>query len=74
MTDKLGNVPVSALGHYPALAPPPGLRPKFVDPEDRGPHVIAVVIFFFVLALVFYFIRCWTKFYVVRAVSWDDCE
>lgn len=74
MTDKLGNVPISLLGQYPALPPPSGVRPNFVDPEDRGPGVVPAVAVFFVLSLIFYFSRCWTKFYIVRAVSWDDCK
>lgn len=58
----------------PALKPPPGVMPNFVDPYTKGPLLLVLsavaigIMYFFVLA------RFYCKFYVQRIATWDDCK
>ena len=62
------------LTDWPALPPPTGVQPNFVNPPDRGPSTVPVIGVFMGLALIFYSARVYTKIVLVRRASWDDCE
>ncbi len=56
----------------PALAPPPGVTPNFIDPPNlRQPWLAVVQITLATLAV---FMRLFTKKFVVKRVLIDDCE
>ena len=71
---SLAPNPSYDLSQIPALNPPPGVIPNFVDPYTRGPKLLALsavaigVMYLFVMA------RFYAKFYVQRRLTWDDCE
>ena len=72
--DELAGLPPSILYTYPALQPPAGVEPNFVNPEDRGYilNSVATVLFCFMVCL--FANRVYVKIFVIRKASWDDCE
>ena len=66
------NLPESFLEELPALKPPPGVLPNFVDPPDKGPAVAAVASIFAALAFIMVLVRIYCKCVVFRRWTWDD--
>ena len=58
----------------PVSQPPPGVESNFVNPEDEGYVMIAAGSVFIGLMLIFCMIRLYSKAFIVRRASWDDCE
>lgn len=56
------------LANYPALLPPDGLIPNFVDPFTRGPVIIIVGSILIALMMVFVVIRIYIKTCINRKV------
>ncbi len=57
----------------PAAAPPPGVVPNLIDPPSIG-HVMIIVgsVLMFAM-LIFAALRFYTKIFITRKSSWDDC-
>lgn len=60
------------LSQIPALKPPPGVKPNFVDPVSLAPAIIAVNVVFLVLMLIALVMRLYTKGILLRNLWWDD--
>ncbi|MCJ1342805.1 hypothetical protein MMC31_000994 [Peltigera leucophlebia] len=60
------------LENYPALAPPAGIIPNFVDPYTRGPIIIIVGSILIALMMSFVVVRIYIKTCINRKVHWDD--
>lgn len=60
------------LRQYPAGEPPPGIRPDFLYPENRGPILIAVGGLMISLMIPLLINRMYTKACIVRKFAWDD--
>lgn len=58
----------------PALEPPPGLAPNFVNPPTQLPAVIAGSAFVLAIVTISVFLRVFTKVYIVRKFYLEDCE
>ena len=58
----------------PALEPPPGVVPNFIDPYTRGPMLLALSAVAIGIMYLFVIFRFYVKFYVQRKLTWDDCE
>ena len=73
-SDKIAQIPPSNLNSLPALQPPAGVQPNFINPENRGyiQNSIATVLFCVMVCL--FASRVYTKFFVVRKAGWDDCK
>ena len=56
----------------PALEPPPGVVPNFVDPYTRGPMLLALSAVAVGIMYLFVTIRIYCKFFVRKTLSWDD--
>ena len=63
----------SLYASFPALEPPPGVVPNFIDPPDRGYTVIVVGAVLMALMVLFFMVRLYTKCFVSKRFSWDDC-
>lgn len=69
----LSDVNPTPMTIYPALLPPHGVTPNFIDPYTRGPvltivgSILVAIMMFFVVA------RAYTKTCINRKVHWDDC-
>lgn len=68
------DIDLSALGEFPALIPPPGVQPNFVNPFSRGPDVVIASSICLALMLVMVIVRFFTKLYIKHRWGWDDCE
>jgi hypothetical protein len=62
------------LSQIPALQPPPGVVPNFIDPYTRGPMFIALSAVAIGIMYLFVVARFYCKFSLRHAVTWDDCE
>ena len=74
LTRQLPPLTPEQMAVTPAGMPPPGVIPNFVNPDTRGPVLIIVGTIFMVLMLVLATLRYYTKFFIVRKTSWDDCK
>ena len=72
--DILTDLPESLLETLPAMKPPPGEVPNFVDPYSKGPILVIASTITLFLGLCFFGIRIYTKLFIVRKAAWDDCK
>ena len=63
-----------SLSHTPAIQPPPGVEPNFVNPADNREPLIVVASLFLSLTSIFALTRAYVKTFIIRKYSWDDCE
>lgn len=64
-------IPQAVLEKLPAAAPPVGVVPNFADPATRVPVILGISITFFVLAVVCFMIRIYTRI-AIKNWRWDD--
>lgn len=65
---------IQKLLNGPALTPPPGVIPNFVNPDNVFVgYVITVVLCVSTSTLVFW-MRMYTKIYILQQTGWEDCE
>ena len=62
------------LSQIPALNPPPGVVPNFVDPFSRGPGIITAIGVITAIMLLFVMARMYAKAFYVRSFTADDCK
>lgn len=67
---------MSFLMEIPALPPPDGIQPNFVNPTDTvAKPLIAVNAIFMSLAFIAVSVRVISKRYISRqSFAWDDCK
>ena len=58
----------------PALMPPPGVVPNFLNPESHANQTIIACSIVTAAMILFLFARMYTKIHLTRSVGWDDCE
>lgn len=73
MTLELSPDQLLMLVDFPAALPPDGVTANFVDPESRASVLIGVGAFFVAIMVVFVLARLYTKAFIIRKGSWDDC-
>lgn len=61
------------LDHVPAMAPPPGQKSNFVDPENRNEVMIIVITISMALFLIFVGLRIYARLRSSGRLVWDDC-
>ena len=64
--------PGTDLSKLPALAPPQGVVPNFIDPESRAHAVLVGSGVLTAVTLVFVIARFYTKAFVTKALGWED--
>ena len=72
--EEYANIPPSVLDTLPALQPPTGVESNFVNPENKNYVQISVATVLFSLMVCLFANRVYTKLFIIRKVSWDDCE
>lgn len=64
---------IDALANLPIIPPPKGVTPNFQNPVDQNKPLYIVTSLLFGIMTFFVFNRAYTKTYIVRKYSWDDC-
>ncbi|KAA6410958.1 MAG: hypothetical protein FRX48_05269 [Lasallia pustulata] len=67
----MASIPAAIL-EGPAMPPPPGVNPNFVDPHSQGPTLIIGGSIMITLMTLFVLARGYTKYHIIRKASWDD--
>ena len=67
------NIDPALLATFPALFPPDGVTPNFVDPYTRGPVITIVGSILVAIMMIFVFVRIYAKACINRKAHWDDC-
>lgn len=63
------------LSTYPIHAPPDGVQSNFsTTAENNNKPMIIITSFVLAFTLIFYSNRMYTKAFIVRRFSWDDCK
>jgi hypothetical protein len=62
------------LTKIPALDPPPGVTPDFVDPATRANLTLVSCAGIVAVMILFVMLRMYTKIYVIQTTGWDDCK
>ena len=62
------------LDQDPALQPPLGVIPNFVDPENTRSMIIAILAVTLGAATVFTVIRICTKAFILNSIALEDCS
>jgi hypothetical protein len=65
---------VPDLSEIPALAPPAGVMPNFVDPYSRGPLFVALSAVAIAFMYLFITARFYSKLLIYCKATWDDRE
>lgn len=65
---------LDVLSNSPAIQPPAGVESNFSNPENRNPLLLVVTSLLFGIMGIFFLIRVYTKSFIVRKYSWDDCK
>ena len=63
---------MASLDNYPLQPPPPGEKSNFVNPESRGPVIVAICYTFISLMWLILLSRLYSKAWVICKVGWDD--
>ena len=58
----------------PALQPPPGVTPNFINPHSAGAPVGAAIGIFAALATLGFISRIFTKLWIMKEVQVEDCR
>ena len=61
------------LSRIPALAPPPGVTPNFINPPSRAPETYPIGYTLFALTSVGVVARIYTKAVVMKKINLEDC-
>ncbi|KAF6238584.1 hypothetical protein HO173_003089 [Letharia columbiana] len=69
---ELAQIPPNMLNSLPALQPPAGVQPNFVNPEDRGYILNSVATVLLCLMVSLFANRVYTKLFIIRKMGWDD--
>ncbi|KAF2121687.1 hypothetical protein BDV96DRAFT_627957 [Lophiotrema nucula] len=63
---------LAMLASMPAITPPNGTIPNFVDPYSKGPTQIIVTSIILGLVVIFFCNRAYVKLWLMKKLSWDD--
>jgi hypothetical protein len=63
---------LEAFASYPAIPPPPGVIPNFVDPENQNLPLFAVASLLLGIMTLFMLNRVYVKTFIVKKYSLDD--
>ncbi len=58
----------------PAMSPPPGVIPNFVDPPNLNSYWVLSLTLSLTFSTLFVLMRMYTRLFISRVTSWDDCE
>lgn len=53
---------------------PPGVAPNFIDPESQAQTNLVLLTLFLTLTTLFIIMRIYTRMFITRWLSLDDCK
>ena len=59
---------------YPALAPPPGVTPNFINPQSQALMVIVTSILCLVLLILISLLRFYTNLWIKKSLKAEDSK
>ena len=62
------------LDELPALAPPPGVTPNFVDPPSTAASFAIGLAIMISVATLLFALRMFTRIYVMKQMQLEDCK
>lgn len=72
---KISDLPPGIdLNKPPMIPPPPGVTPNFTNPESRAWTVYVTSAVCLALTFILFAARMYSKFFVVKKRSIDDCK
>ena len=63
---------MNPLTHFPALPPPPGVTPNFINPQSRALMVIVTSVLCLVLIILISLMRFYTNLWIKKSLKADD--
>ena len=75
ISTDLTNAPpevLALLANTPAIPPPNGTTPNFVDPVNKASVQIGVTSFLLSIVILFAVNRAYVKLFRMKKVTWDD--
>lgn len=72
--DTILALPDSIKASLPAYPAPPGKLNNLTNPPNNGPRTVPAIVIFMVLALFFLISRLYSKAFLSKKLSWDDCK
>ena len=67
-------LPSQASLDIPALLPPPGVTPNFINPPSLGSELLIASIICLTFMALFAGMRFYTKIVIKNCLGWDDCK
>ena len=62
------------LHHVPALAPPPGVKSNFINPESQALMVVVASVLCLALIIPISLLRFYTSLWIKKSLKADDSE
>lgn len=62
------------LDQLPGLAPPSGVTPNFIDPDNYQNTIIATLVVCLTMATLFTALRLYSKVFIIKSIALEDCE
>lgn len=69
---RSSSVNMDPLTHFPALAPPAGVTPNFVNPQSQALMVVVTSILCLVLIIIISLLRFYTNLWIKKSIKADD--
>lgn len=69
---RFSSLKMDPLFHFPALAPPAGVTPNFVNPQSQALMVIVTSILCLVLIILISLLRFYTNLWIKKSLKADD--
>lgn len=57
----------------PAMVPPPGITPNFVNPPNLNHIVVLTLVLCMVFSTLAVVMRMYTKLFIIRKTAFEDC-
>ncbi|KAI1210086.1 uncharacterized protein F4807DRAFT_423773 [Annulohypoxylon truncatum] len=69
---SLNDTAIEAIRRGPALEPPPGTEPNFIDPPNNNKLAVAVISVCSTLSILFYLARIYTRIFYMKKARLED--
>ena len=71
---RSSSMDMDPLTHFPALAPPAGVTPNFVNPQSQALMVVVTSILSLVLIIFISLLRFYTNLWIKKSIKPDDSK